>query len=249
MAAVVAVHVLGKLRRISALQFKSRRRSGRSLFKQTNATFHRNSPKVGVDAHNCTPVGSGHTHVEGNCSACPSPCAASVQVDPSPQCEGLFQLFDVDRSGQIDVREFMISLTNFAGASKDDKLKFAFMIFDEDGNGVITKQEVSFSSLITKQEAGLESFLRYHGSDRDLIHSWTRISLSWSSDDEPSPRFPPQTRTTATQSSIVVLPVFRFTGVVLHLDLPPRTVLSLPYIVPIARNAVPTRREKTPELC
>ena len=154
--------------------------------------FHRNSPKVGVDAHNCTPVGSGHTHVEGNCSACPSPCAASVQVDPSPQCEGLFQLFDVDRSGQIDVREFMISLTNFAGASKDDKLKFAFMIFDEDGNGVITKQEVSLSSLITKQEAGLESFLRYHGSDRDLIHSWTRISLSWSSDDEPSPRFPPK---------------------------------------------------------
>lgn len=65
-----------------------------------------------------------------------------LKVDPSPQCEGLFQLFDVDRSGQIDVREFMISLTNFAGASKDDKLKFAFMIFDEDGNGVITKQEV-----------------------------------------------------------------------------------------------------------
>lgn len=63
-------------------------------------------------------------------------------MDPSPQCEGVFQLFDADRSGQIDVREFMISLTNFAGASKDDKLKFAFMIFDEDGNGVITKQEV-----------------------------------------------------------------------------------------------------------
>ena len=64
-------------------------------------------------------------------------------MDPSPQCEGVFQLFDADRSGQIDVREFMISLTNFAGASKDDKLKFAFMIFDEDGNGVITKQEVT----------------------------------------------------------------------------------------------------------
>lgn len=145
---MVAVHVLGKLRRSSALQFHSRRRSGRSFFKQPNATFPSELPKVGVDAHNCTPVGFGRTHVEGNCLACPSPCAAaSVQVDPSPQCEGLFQLFDVDRSGQIDVREFMISLTNFAGASKDDKLKFAFMIFDEDGNGVITKQEVSLSSL------------------------------------------------------------------------------------------------------
>jgi Ca2+-binding EF-hand superfamily protein len=39
-------------------------------------------------------------------------------VDPSPQCEGVFQLFDYDRSGQIDVREFMISLANFSGATK-----------------------------------------------------------------------------------------------------------------------------------
>lgn len=74
-----------------------------------------------------------------------------VQVDPSPQCEGLFQLFDVDRSGQIDIREFMISLTNFAGAGKDDKLKFAFMIFDEDGNGVITKQEASKISVTSSR--------------------------------------------------------------------------------------------------
>lgn len=41
-----------------------------------------------------------------------------LQVDPSPQCEGVFQLFDYDRSGQIDVREFMISLANFSGATK-----------------------------------------------------------------------------------------------------------------------------------
>lgn len=62
-------------------------------------------------------------------------------MDPSPQSEGLFQLFDGNRSGVVDVREFMIALTNFAGAAKEDKLKFAFSIFDEDGNGVITKQE------------------------------------------------------------------------------------------------------------
>ncbi|KAJ8603720.1 hypothetical protein CTAYLR_000215 [Chrysophaeum taylorii] len=66
-----------------------------------------------------------------------------LQVDPSPQGERLFQLFDYDKSGQIDVREFMIALSNFTGAGKDDKLKFAFMIFDEDGNGVITKGELT----------------------------------------------------------------------------------------------------------
>merc|ERR1712167_115274 len=38
--------------------------------------------------------------------------------------------------------EVMIGPTNFSGASKDEKTHFAFMIFDEDGNGVITKQEL-----------------------------------------------------------------------------------------------------------
>merc|ERR550537_635494 len=66
-----------------------------------------------------------------------------LQVDPSPQGEKLFQLFDYDKSGQIDVREFMIALSNFTGAGKDDKLKFSFMIFDEAGNGVITKDELT----------------------------------------------------------------------------------------------------------
>lgn len=65
-----------------------------------------------------------------------------LQVDASPQVERLFQMFDKDRSGQIDVKEFMIGLSNFTGASKEEKLKFAFMVFDEDGNGVITKQEL-----------------------------------------------------------------------------------------------------------
>ncbi|KAG7386787.1 hypothetical protein PHYBOEH_008593 [Phytophthora boehmeriae] len=65
-----------------------------------------------------------------------------LQVDPSPQCEKVFQLFDNDKMGRIDVREFMIALSNFTGAEKEEKLKFAFLVFDEDGNGVITRQEL-----------------------------------------------------------------------------------------------------------
>lgn len=65
-----------------------------------------------------------------------------MQVDPSPQCEKVFQLYDKERAGQIDAKEFLIALANFSGAGKEDKLKFAFMIFDEDGNEVITKAEL-----------------------------------------------------------------------------------------------------------
>ena len=28
-----------------------------------------------------------------------------LQVDPSPQCEGVFQLYDYEKTGQIDARE------------------------------------------------------------------------------------------------------------------------------------------------
>lgn len=31
-----------------------------------------------------------------------------LQVDPSPQCEGVFQLYDYEKTGQIDAREVII---------------------------------------------------------------------------------------------------------------------------------------------
>jgi len=65
-----------------------------------------------------------------------------LQVDASPSGEKVFSLFDYDKSGQIEVREFMIALSNFCGAGKEARLKFSFMVFDEDGNGVITKDEL-----------------------------------------------------------------------------------------------------------
>lgn len=65
-----------------------------------------------------------------------------LQVDPSPQCESVFQLYDYDKTAQIDAREFLIAISNYTGAGKEDKLKFAFMAFDQEGNGVITKAEL-----------------------------------------------------------------------------------------------------------
>jgi len=65
-----------------------------------------------------------------------------LQVDPSPLAEKVFKLYDYDKTGQIDAREFLIACSNYTGAGKEDKLKFAFMSFDEDGNGVITKAEL-----------------------------------------------------------------------------------------------------------
>ena len=44
-----------------------------------------------------------------------------LQVDPSPQCEEVFDKYDYKKSGLIDAKEILIALANFTGAGKDDK--------------------------------------------------------------------------------------------------------------------------------
>jgi serine/threonine-protein phosphatase 2B regulatory subunit len=44
-----------------------------------------------------------------------------LQVEPSTQCEGLFKMYDYNKSGLIDAKELLIALANFTGAGKDDK--------------------------------------------------------------------------------------------------------------------------------
>eukprot|EP00741_Cyanophora_paradoxa_P015755 tig00020904_g15210.t1 len=68
---------------------------------------------------------------------------ALLGTQRSPLVENLFQLFDEDRSGLIDVREFMVGLANVSNAVKEDVCKLAFMLFDVDGNGIITRNELA----------------------------------------------------------------------------------------------------------
>ena len=65
-----------------------------------------------------------------------------LQAEPNEQSERVFALYDYDKSGLIESKEILIALANFTGAGKEDKLKFDFLLFDEDGNGVITKGEL-----------------------------------------------------------------------------------------------------------
>jgi len=63
-------------------------------------------------------------------------------VDPTLEIEGTFNLFDLDRSGTIDILELLIGLSATTSAPKEEKLKFAFAVFDTNGDGVITKDEL-----------------------------------------------------------------------------------------------------------
>ncbi len=54
----------------------------------------------------------------------------------------LFSLFDADNSGSIDVKEFMLGLSNFASDDKEKRVRFCFLLYDEDNNGFITENEL-----------------------------------------------------------------------------------------------------------
>lgn len=65
-----------------------------------------------------------------------------MEEEDHPLMKRMFELFDVDKSGNVELKEFVVGLSNYTSASKQDKLKFAFMMFDEDGSGFIERVEL-----------------------------------------------------------------------------------------------------------
>ena len=65
-----------------------------------------------------------------------------LRVPRSPFVERLFGTFDKDKNGTIDLKEFVVGLSNVGGSAREDKVKFAFQVFDLDGSGTIDAEEL-----------------------------------------------------------------------------------------------------------
>ena len=57
--------------------------------------------------------------------------------------ERMFALFDNDKSGVIDIEEFLKTVEELVFATEEEKLKFAYQLHDINGDGSIEKDEVS----------------------------------------------------------------------------------------------------------
>merc|ERR1711972_1029010 len=47
-----------------------------------------------------------------------------------------------DGGGEVELKEFIVVLSRYTSADQTEKMKFAFMMFDEDGSGFVDRDEL-----------------------------------------------------------------------------------------------------------
>ena len=61
---------------------------------------------------------------------------------PTGQYHKLFNLYDREGTGYVDMKAFLLGLFNFVNLEKEEKVQFIFALFDEDRSGFLSEEEI-----------------------------------------------------------------------------------------------------------
>jgi calcium-dependent protein kinase len=65
-----------------------------------------------------------------------------LNVLPTGQYHKLFNMYDKDGGGYVDMKEFLLGLFNYVNMEKEEKVHLIFQLFDEDRSGFLSEDEI-----------------------------------------------------------------------------------------------------------
>ncbi|KYQ89480.1 calcium-binding protein [Tieghemostelium lacteum] len=79
--------------------------------------------------------------------------------------ELLFNVFDKNKDGTVNFQEFVCGVSSITRGTPEEKIEFAFSLYDLDGNGYITKLEME--SILESMYKLVGTFVTYSGKKFD----------------------------------------------------------------------------------